>query len=43
MKKQLLKERFIEKIIFFSLLGILLATLILWWTIFIEQAPRIIF
>ena len=41
--KRLTKKEFSERIVFFSLLAMLLIALIVWWMEFIKQAPHIIF
>ena len=41
--KRLSKREFSERIVFFSLLAMIVITLIVWWMEFIKQAPQIIF
>ena len=41
--KRLTKKEFSERIVFFSLFGMLIIALIVWWMEFIKQAPQIIF
>jgi hypothetical protein len=41
--KRLTKQEFGERIVFFSLLGMLIIALIVWWMEFIKYNPQIIF
>lgn len=41
--KKLSKQEFGERIVFFSLLGMLIITLIVWWMAFVKYDPQIIF
>ena len=41
--KRLTKREFSERIVFFSLLIMIVMTLILWWIEFVKKNPQIIF
>lgn len=41
--KRLTKQEFGERIVFFSLLGMLIIALIVWWMEFVKYNPQIIF
>jgi len=41
--KRLTKQEFGERIVFFSLLGMMAIALIMWWLEFVKYNPQIIF
>jgi len=41
--KRLTKQEFGERIVFFSLLGMMVIALIMWWLEFVKYNPQIIF
>lgn len=41
--KRLTKKEFSERVVFFSLLAILMIMLIIWWMEFVKYNPQIIF
>jgi hypothetical protein len=41
--KRLTKKEFSERVVFFSLLAILMIMLIVWWMEFVKYNPQIIF
>lgn len=41
--KRLSKQEFGERIVFFSLLGMLIIALVVWWMEFVKYNPQIIF
>jgi len=43
MKKKISKKEFSERIVFFSLLAIIVITLVVWWMEFVKYNPQIIF
>ena len=41
--KRLTNKEFSERVVFFSLLAMIIMTLVLWWMQFIKYYPQIIF